>query len=665
VNKLLRIFALTVAFLALRGNAFAFDQWIAPTPEELSMTSIPQVPGAPALYLYKEQTAEDSLRMWSYYVRLKVLTEGGKDLANVELPYFAGNAGWSIDSIAARTVHADGSIVPFTGKAYDKLVEKAGGYKLKVKVFTLPAVEVGSILEYRYKLHYDDAYFSSPDWFIQTDLYTRKAHYSWKPTTENVVDSADGGQLASTIAWTPLLPPGAMVKEVKKGNVDYIVLDIDDVPPLPKEDMAPPVNSVSYRVLFYYTPYRAAADYWKNMGKRWVKARDKFVGPGSLVKSTVNGLVQPSDTEEQKLRKIYAAVTALENTDFSREHTIAENRAQGLKKATSTNDILARKRGNGDQLTMLFVSMARAAGMKAYVMGVANRNERYFLANYLSLQQIDDDIAIVPVGGKDMYFDPGQRYCAFGHLAWRHTLTGGLRETDSGIEIGVTPGEGYKDAHISRIADLTLDEHGVASGSLILTFTGDPALRWRQQAAKGDDTSLNLDLRTSMEQMLPGGMEVRVVQVDNLTDSEKPLTVKYEVKGAIGAPTGKRLLVTANLFEANTKTSFTSTKRELPLDFQYATVVQDAVRYKLPPSLVIESSPAADQIQLKNAAVFTTSAKTAGNSVTLFRNFTRGKVTYPASEYADVREFYSKVQAKDQESLVLTRPAVAPTPGTK
>jgi hypothetical protein len=456
-----------------------------------------------------------------------------------------------------------------------------------------------------------------------------------------------------------------MVKEVKKGNVDYIVLDIDDVPPLPKEDMAPPVNSVSYRVLFYYTPYRAAADYWKNMGKRWVKARDKFVGPGSLVKSTVNGLVQPSDTEEQKLRKIYAAVTALENTDFSREHTIAENRAQGLKKATSTNDILARKRGNGDQLTMLFVSMARAAGMKAYVMGVANRNERYFLANYLSLQQIDDDIAIVPVGGKDMYFDPGQRYCAFGHLAWRHTLTGGLRETDSGIEIGVTPGEGYKDAHISRIADLTLDEHGVASGSLILTFTGDPALRWRQQAAKGDDTSLNLDLRTSMEQMLPGGMEVRVVQVDNLTDSEKPLTVKYEVKGAIGAPTGKRLLVTANLFEANTKTSFTSTKRELPLDFQYATVVQDAVRYKLPPSLVIESSPAADQIQLKNAAVFTTSAKTAGNSVTLFRNFTRGKVTYPASEYADVREFYSKVQAKDQESLVLTRPAVAPTPGTK
>ena len=50
------------------------------------------------------------------------------------------------------------------------------------KVFTLPDVEVGSIIEYRYKLRLDDNYFMSPQWYIQSDLYTRKAHYLWKPT---------------------------------------------------------------------------------------------------------------------------------------------------------------------------------------------------------------------------------------------------------------------------------------------------------------------------------------------------------------------------------------------------------------------------------------------------------------------------------------------------
>ena len=62
----------------------AVDQ---PTPEELSMTSQPQVPGAAAVYLYREETTDDNLHMFSIYVRLKVLTERGKEYANVELDY--------------------------------------------------------------------------------------------------------------------------------------------------------------------------------------------------------------------------------------------------------------------------------------------------------------------------------------------------------------------------------------------------------------------------------------------------------------------------------------------------------------------------------------------------------------------------------------------------
>ena len=43
------------------------------------MTSQPQVPGAAAVYLYREETTDDKLHMFSIYVRLKVLTEKGKE----------------------------------------------------------------------------------------------------------------------------------------------------------------------------------------------------------------------------------------------------------------------------------------------------------------------------------------------------------------------------------------------------------------------------------------------------------------------------------------------------------------------------------------------------------------------------------------------------------
>jgi hypothetical protein len=62
-----------------------------------------------------------------------------------------------------------------------------------------------------------------------------------------------------------------------------------------------------------------------------------------------------------------------------------------------------------------------------------------FVPSWLSFQQFDDVIAIVNVDGKEMYFDPGCRYCAYGHLAWEHTLVQGLRQTEKGTEFGGTP----------------------------------------------------------------------------------------------------------------------------------------------------------------------------------------------------------------------------------
>ena len=75
-------------------------------------------------------------------------------------------------------------------------------------------------------------------------------------------------------------------------------------------------------------------------------------------------MVAASDTPEHKLHKIYAAIMELENTDYTHEHSAAEEKSQDLKEVQNTDDVLSRKRGSSDQLTELFVAMARTAGMK-------------------------------------------------------------------------------------------------------------------------------------------------------------------------------------------------------------------------------------------------------------------------------------------------------------
>jgi len=69
----------------------AYGQFQEPTAEELHMTSDPKAPGASAVYLYLEEKTDDAYHYHSYYARIKVLTEKGKELATVNIPYEHGD----------------------------------------------------------------------------------------------------------------------------------------------------------------------------------------------------------------------------------------------------------------------------------------------------------------------------------------------------------------------------------------------------------------------------------------------------------------------------------------------------------------------------------------------------------------------------------------------
>jgi hypothetical protein len=138
--------------------ARAQTNFAPPTPEELAMTSLPGYPGAAAAVLNREEITKDDSHVVFHYERIKILTKEGERYANVALPFVStaenfglpGGDEKTLGEIAGRTIHADGTIIPFTGKPYLKVLEKSADAKVQERVFTLPDVEVGSIIEYRY-----------------------------------------------------------------------------------------------------------------------------------------------------------------------------------------------------------------------------------------------------------------------------------------------------------------------------------------------------------------------------------------------------------------------------------------------------------------------------------------------------------------------------------
>jgi hypothetical protein len=567
-------------FLTLSSPAFLIAQFQTPTPEELKMTSDPKAPGAAAVYLYREETTDDKLHFHSYFERIKVLTEKGKELATISIPYEHGQ--FKVTDIKGRTIHADGTIYPLTTKPTDLVDVKNSAYQINRMVFTLPNAEVGCILEYQLQLRYDDNTVSSPTWHIQQPYFVHKAHYMFNPARQDgvfTITNSRGQVLTRLMRATTAMPMETVVYNQVSGK--YMV-DLNDIPATPNEDWMPPMNIINKRVEFYYTYANTGKDFWDSEGKRWAKEADHFANPKPL-KAAVAEIVASTDTDEQKARKIYAAVMKLDNTDFSRKKDEAERKAAKLKAVKDAEDVWNQKGGTSDEIAQLYVALGRAAGLKVWPMQVVNRNRALFDGNYLNINQLDDFIAIVEIAGKEVFLDPGQKMCPFGQLHWKHGTVYGFRLSEKGPVLANTPENPYTSDAVKRLADVSLATDGSVKGTIRFSMTGPDALRWRQSALQNDIEEVKKQFYEDLKGVMPDGIQADVDHFLGLDDPGVNLMVTVKITGNLGTQTGKRVFLPGQFFESRGKHPFVAQdKRATLVDVHYAGMTQDNVVYHLP-----------------------------------------------------------------------------------
>lgn len=635
---------IVLVLVAACSPAMASSNWTQPAPEELKMTSDSAAPGAPAVYLYLEETADNGRHRQTLYARIKILTQKGvEEYSDVTVPYeidsdYENGFKDKVKGIEARTIHSDGKVIPFTGKPWTREIVREGRIRVMEKGFSMPDVQVGSILEYRWVRTYQGPYL--PQWYIQKSILVHKAHY-------NFVPGSDRASFPTFIFRTSFLPAGAQIKSSEMNGWD---LTVENIPPLVEEEDSPPMHSLGYRVLFYDTFAPSPDVFWELRGAGWSKAVDKYVEQKKL-KDAVAQMVAPGDSSDQKLRKIYAAVMKLENTDLTRARTKAENKAENLD-IRNAADIWTAQHGNGNQLALLFIGLARAAGLKAYAMMVTDRDQNIFMKSHLDWDQLDDIIAIVNLDGIETYFDPGERYCEYGKLHWKHTWTSGVRQTANGkTEIAQTSPPGALDIVVSREADLILDADGGVHGTIHMTMTGSEALMWRQEALVADAEEAAKEFQQQLLPTMPPGVQLKMAGFSGLTDYTSPLTT-LDVTGTLGTRTGHRLFVPGTFFEAQAKARFVTATRQNPVFLDWTYTVKDHVRLHLPDGASIEDRPKQDMLFAPHVS-FQASYGGDPRDFQYTRQEQVSAILFSVQQYPALRDFFQKMNAQDQTQLVL------------
>jgi hypothetical protein len=634
---------------------FLHAQFQNPTPDELKMTADPKAPDAAAVYLYRERVIDDAKHTDITYERIKVLSEKGKELATVHLPYIHGLD--TVSDIQGRTIHADGTIIPLTAKPADLMAFKSTNFEVDEVVFTLPSAEVGSILEFRLTLNNAPFRVAEPIWTIQNHYFIHKEHFWFHDfVTSGMFIPGPDGQPLDRLMTSEFLPSGTIVGLDKSKSI--FSLDLSDVAALPDEDWAPPLNTLQWRVEFYYTNSKTPTQFWDAATKQWTKSVEDFTRPTGNLRKIVSDIVAPSDTDDQKARKIYAAVQKLDNTGFSRTRSEAERKREKIKGIHQAEDVWKDQIGDEDEIALLFVGLARAADLKVSPLQVVNRDRAMFDGHYLSTRQLNDYLADVTIDGKDVYLDPGQKMCPYGSLHWKHTLA-------SGFQLGnkdpvITPAVSFKTAVVHRVADLSIDPTGNSKGIVRYVMTGPDALHWRQLALENDLDELKKRFNEAMRDDLPEGVQADFDRFQGLDDPTASLVAVINVSGSLGSITGKHFFLPGLFFESRGKHPFVaSDKRITPVDVHYAKLEQDDITYHLPPGFSIESALQPASTAWPDHALLKIASITSGNDVKVTRSLAYNFTLLAPADYQPLHDFYQKVAAADQQQLVLTRTPTA------
>ena len=647
-----------------------------PTKEELKMTTDPKAPGAPAVYLYREKITDNNRHFISEYARIKVLTEMGKEVATVEVPY--GGIG-APPHIEGRTIHPDGTVVPLAGSGPELLVQSDREGRSNVRVFTLPGVEVGSILEYRWTLpmgegrtggvtndnqgYFDSALASSvPYWDVQKDLFIHKEHFYYDPLNDlerNVLGNLNvthyvNGEIASYLLYSEHLPAGAKVAVSPRRDYDLVV---QDVPAISHEPYAPPEMGRDYSVRFFYSPYLSGDVYWESEGKRRQKEIDRAADPSEALKSAAAEITVGAATDEARAGKLYDAVQALANSSFTggASPVVGFTNRSEMRSADQT---WSAKGGTRNDIAILYLALARAAGLHADAMEIPDRRMRIFDPGFLSLSQLNTDIVILHVQDRDVFVDPGEKLLPFGQLRWSHTLCGGLAETSTGVSRALlTPANLTKDAITAHAANFVVDPSGSISGTVQMVMNGPAALELRQLNLTAGAGAVNQRLVESLRRMLPLTLNAEVAGIKGLETSEGYLQITANVSGTLGTITGKRLLLPAFPFSSGSPEQFASEEsRESPVDMHYAEQVIDDVVYHLPAGYAVQGAPQAAQMPWPEHANLVIKVAANANTVDVRHTFARAFVLLDAKEYPALHDYYAKLAANDQQQVVLSPP---------
>ena len=639
-----------VAVLAiLLGSVLEAAKWQPVAPDLLARKAPVVEKDADAEAVFWDVRIEDDLGMldgvpcttFTNHVRIKVYTEKGRnDRATVEIPFRSPDR---VTKISGRTVRPDGKeteLDPST--VHEKTLVKAGGAKWKAMTFTLPAVEPGAVIEYRWTQERPGRLMLNIPIEIQRDLPVQLATIAFKPL-------AIPGYRLTAKAFGFAFPS---FSDAKGG---FRAASIPNVPALREEPYSLPEGMSRRWILVSYTDVEKESvdDYWKEIGTKTSSDAKKYIAPSRALRKVADAVAAGDASADERLRKLFDHCRAKVRNLGNASVTLSAREREKLENEEDADDVLAQGAGTPRQINLLFAALAASAGFEVRMARVGDRRDVLFspaMANVYFLSALD---VAVRVDGQWRLFDPGSEHVPYGSLLWFEEGQKALVcDPKEPFFLDVPPMLPERNLE-RRTAELKLSPDGALEGTVRIELHGHRAVSRRGALADTRADEREKEMREALAERIPGA-ELTALEVDAIADPEVPLVLKYRVRvPAYATRAGKRIVLPPSFFERGVAPRFTASERRTPVWFATGWLEEDEVRIELPEGWIAEDLSWPAPFLLGKGNLYRAGVSVEGRVLAYRRSLSFAGGLFDPKLYPSLRQVFGQVSTTDGRELVL------------
>jgi hypothetical protein len=633
------IFVLAIIILYFSQITLAEDNWVESPPNgwirsfpsEDKIPSSSDYPTAGAVYLLNEDILYVADKQELKVVIMKIFDRRGHSYAEVSSPFYHKD---EKVEVRGRTKKKDGTIVELKPEDIHEIIVSK---ELKRKRFTLPGAEDGCLIHYEIVRSSQRYNLSGIRYFQEEEPVLLSRFNLIVPKDLQLISYDSPPGILDTAKKTPVHSENTILHTFVKRDL------------LAEETEAymPPLFHYSPSLAFIITTPEDEEELvssWENVSRWYHETLERHFAPTGEMKKLVKGLTRESESEKERVEKIFY---------FVQSHFKVEFPSRSIFDPSLT--IFNNQVGSSAEVTGILYAMLNVVEIQSTPVLVPDKRMVIDVPDVPMLDWFTHLLLKVDVEGEEIWLDPGKGGNSLNCISESHQGVDGLLVGESDGRLIRTPQTGYEDNLKRCVMNVDLNADGSIHCQSRETYSL-PRSSGMRELLRGQTISERKNhLAKKVRQFCPGAV-LDTFWLDGLNDYDVDLVIHLRLRSS------HCIHKMDNVFYFNpnilnqdlTAKDFAEPTRIFPIMFEQMKTDVDSIVIKLPAWYDVVYLP--NPVNLNNEfGEFHTQYRTQNNQIIYKRTMIIKKLMLSQDTYKDVKDFFNRIFQEDQKFIILRK----------